>query len=202
MRSILAFLFLAVSAVAQTLTPTAAPTTVSVGKSVNIALTWAAGSTSAAALQWASTLPASSTIVWTIGAAATAAGKTLACSADGTTCVVYGLNTTAISNGIVATGALSLAPAIKGASTFTISFGLGADAAGIAIAVTGGAAGFFVASPFDLNGDGLVNGADLSLAVQQVTGTSPCTTADFNADGKCNVIDLLLLVLDSMSPNP
>jgi hypothetical protein len=46
------------------------------------------------------------------------------------------------------------------------------------------------ASRCDLNGNGVVNIADVQLAVSQALGASTCGTADLNGNGLCNVIDV------------
>ena len=45
-------------------------------------------------------------------------------------------------------------------------------------------------SSCDLNGDGVVNVADVQLAISQSIGALPCTTADLQQNGKCTVIDV------------
>ncbi len=198
MYKLIAVIALSLCARAQSIIPTVSPSTVVAGKTTTVTLTYTAGSTPAAGLQWTDTLPPSSTVVWTISAAATANGKQLDCNATGTTCLLFGLNQTAISAGVIATGVLTIPN--KGSQTFTVTSALGADPNGISIAVGAGAIGILGTSIYDLNGDGLVNISDLVIAAQQSVGT--CTTADFNGDGKCNIIDLLLLVVDSLSGNP
>src|SRR5579863_7002485 len=63
--------------------------------------------TSPAALQWTLNYSTSdfSAVTMTAGSAATAAGKSISCNttAGGPTCVLWGVNTTAIPNGVVAT---------------------------------------------------------------------------------------------------
>ena len=45
-------------------------------------------------------------------------------------------------------------------------------------------------SACDLNADGLVNSADITLALDQALGLLACTNGDINKDGVCNVIDV------------
>jgi len=54
-------------------------------------------------------------------------------------------------------------------------------------------------SPCDLNGDGVVNVADVQLGINQVLGTLPCTTADLQHNGQCNVIDVQRLITASLT---
>lgn len=200
MRPILALLF-AVGAIGQTLTPSVVPTTINTGQTGVATLTFAPGSDPIAAMQWTTAFPAGLTGTWTIGAAGTAASKSLGCNAANTLCVVYGLNETPILAGPVATLALTSTSSAK-ALMLGFSGGLGADPVGVGVTIATSNLLVNPFSKFDLNQDGLVNITDLGLAVQQELGNAPCTTADFNGDGKCNVIDLLLLVIDSLSPNP
>jgi hypothetical protein len=195
-------LFLGLPLLGQTILPTVTPNAIPVNKTVTITLTYNPGPSQAAAIQWASVLPAGSTIIWSLSSGPTSENKTLSCNSSGLICIIYGLNTTTIAGGILATGILSVGATGHGPQTFTVSSAFGADATGLAISMSGGAVGYSIVSIFDLNADGLVNAADLSLAIQQVIGNTACVTADFNNDGKCDSVDILLLVLDSMSPNP
>ena len=42
----------------------------------------------------------------------------------------------------------------------------------------------------DLNSDGIVNVADVQLAVNQAMATQPCTNGDLDGDGRCDVTDV------------
>lgn len=42
----------------------------------------------------------------------------------------------------------------------------------------------------DLNGDGIINGADVAIAISQALGTVPCTNADLDQNGNCSVVDV------------
>jgi hypothetical protein len=44
--------------------------------------------------------------------------------------------------------------------------------------------------PCDINGDGLVNAADIPAAINQVLGTTPCGTAALQQPGQCTVVDV------------
>jgi hypothetical protein len=44
--------------------------------------------------------------------------------------------------------------------------------------------------PCDVNGDGLVNAADITAAINQVLGTAPCGTAALQQAGQCTVVDV------------
>jgi hypothetical protein len=53
-------------------------------------------------------------------------------------------------------------------------------------------------SPCDLNRDNIVNSTDVALARDQLLEVSPCTTADLQPDGKCDVVDLQRIVNASL----
>jgi hypothetical protein len=46
----------------------------------------------------------------------------------------------------------------------------------------------------DLNSDGVINVADVQLAINQALGRAPCTTADVNQDGLCNTVDVQRII--------
>jgi hypothetical protein len=50
----------------------------------------------------------------------------------------------------------------------------------------------------DVNGDGVVNGIDVQLAINQALGVSPCTTADLQQTGVCTVVDVQRVINASM----
>ncbi len=108
-------------------------TTIASAGAAALSLTFSAGTTPAAALQWTIQYPATgiSAIAATAGPALTAAGKTLQCT-PGTgayTCVASGMNSTAIASGVVAT----LAVTAGGTSQLTVSNTLAADPTGTAL---------------------------------------------------------------------
>lgn len=107
-------------------------------------------------------------------------------------CVLFGRNLTSFANGAVASIVLT-PPATAATGTVTISIAavLGSDPAGIPITMSGAALTAQVVS-YDLNGDGMINGADLAESLSQVLGTKPCTTADLNKDSACKATDLIL----------
>jgi uncharacterized protein (TIGR03437 family) len=105
------------------------------GTTVSLALSFSAGSSAPAALQWTLVYPLNkiSAISETAGPAAAAARKTLSCASSpgALTCVLSGLNTNAIAGGVVANLQLTLA---VNATTTSISF-----SNPVAIAATGSA---------------------------------------------------------------
>jgi hypothetical protein len=54
------------------------------------------------------------------------------------------------------------------------------------------------ANSCDLNSDGVVNGADVTLAINQALGMAPCTTAALQTNGQCNVVDVQRIINASL----
>jgi len=208
MKAIALLLLLSASVFAQTLTLAVSPVNVAPGgtATVSINFTDTAPSSNTAGLQWNLTLPAGFTVAaGTVGAAGTSAQKVLSCV--GLTCILAGtdgatgtsnfqLNTTAIGSGTVATFPLTVpANATVGANSLSLASIFGASTTGLNVALTTSPAILTVLSKYDLNSDGAVNLADVTIALNQATGAAPCANADVNGDGKCNVLDVLLVVL-------
>jgi hypothetical protein len=63
-------------------------------------------------------------------------------------------------------------------------------------------AGDGTGSPYDLNGDGVINAADVQIAINQALGLAPCTNGDVNHDGVCNIFDVQLVTLAISSAAP
>jgi hypothetical protein len=108
---------------------------------------------------------------------------------------VAGLNLNVIPAGVVATyTAVVAANAGAGTDSFVLSNLVAADPSGNAVTISPGAAvNVAVLSKFDLNGDGKVDIVDYTAYLKEIFGTAPCSDS-FVGDGKCNLIDLLLLV--------
>ena len=71
------------------------------------------------------------------------------------------------------------------------------DRNGSAMAVSAGPTySLTILAKADLNGDGAVNSADVSLMANQVTGGT-CSD-DQNGDGKCDLLDVLVVVLRAL----
>ena len=49
----------------------------------------------------------------------------------------------------------------------------------------------------DLNGDGVVDAADVQIAINQSLGKAPCKKADLDRDGACNVVDVQRVIVAS-----
>ena len=101
------------------------------------------GSNQPAAIQWTLIYPAASVagLNVTAGPALSSAGKTVTCAggAGAVTCVAWGVNSTTISDGVIAFVSVTLSGG--SAAPISISNSLGASPAGDAITVTGGAGG-------------------------------------------------------------
>ncbi len=203
MKKLILFLFCVGSVLAQSLSITA-PAKVKAGTIAGFSVDLTPG-TPVAGLQWTFNYPAGVPgVSWNTGAASTAAGKSVSCAPPSASqiCLSIGFNTTNFGAGQIATASIPIPLAIRGPITFSLTNVIGSDASGNAVAVTGGTATVTVTSPFDINGDGKVDSMDLGIVISQILGVTPCTTADFNGDGVCNVQDALLLVVDAGSPTP
>jgi hypothetical protein len=53
-------------------------------------------------------------------------------------------------------------------------------------------------NPCDLNSDGVVNAADVTIAINQALGTTACTNAALQGNGQCNVIDVQRIINASL----
>jgi hypothetical protein len=184
------------SAAAQTVTLTAPAATVRAGQQVVVTAT-VSGSPSFAAINYTLNAPSGWTAgTTTVGAAGTAASKVIACGAT-RICVVYGAsNNTLIGAGVLTSVPLTIpAGTAPGPVTVAISSVVAGNAAAQPVTVTTVPLILTVLSIYDLNSDGIVNSSDIQPVVDQIVGTTSCTTADFNADGKCDSLDILLLVI-------
>ncbi len=168
--------------------------------SITLRVTYSTAAPDVAGLQWSMALPVGVTVTAATGAADTTAAKTLLCRTDGTMCIVYGVNQTMIGSGDVAVYTVTFpANTPPGNYTFTMSGVLGVTSAGSPFSVVA-AAPLTVAilSNYDLNGDGLVNSADVALAVNQALGKTACGTADFDGNGACNLFDVEAIILKAL----
>jgi hypothetical protein len=57
-----------------------------------------------------------------------------------------------------------------------------------------GGSGTLAPSSCDLNADGIVNNADIQVAINQSLGLSRCTNADLVGSGQCNVVDVVRVI--------
>ncbi len=163
---------------------------------VTVHVTYATPAADVAGLQWSLALPVGVTVTTAAGAADTTAAKTLLCRTDGTMCLVYGVNQTMIGSGDVAVYTVTFpANTPPGNYTFTMSGVLGVSTTGSPLSVAAAAPlTVSISSSYDLNSDGVVNSADVTLAVNQALGKTACNTADFNGDGACNLVDVQAII--------
>jgi hypothetical protein len=207
-KTILFVLFAAYSA-AQSISLSVAPAMVSEsGGSATLTLTFADAVPTAnvAGLEWTLTLPAGVTAgAATIGAASMAAGKVLTC---GTTvppiCVLIGdgttLNEAAIASGVLATMPLTVAAStVPGSLSILPRAVLGTTGPGMAVSIAASTINLVVDSEYDLNGDGVVNAADVAIMASEADGSSTCSAPSTGVgDGKCGLIDVELEILAAL----
>lgn len=174
---------------------------------VNVQLTNSTAATAPAitALQFDFTAPAEiGQVVIAVGPAAVAAGKQISCNipapgVNGTAgrCILWGLNVTAVGDGVVAIMTAPVVAAAKLANeTLGILLGQASDANGNAVSVASMGGSFPVFTGCDLNRDGLTDIADVNVVVAAViaspNGVSATCTAsgsDLTKDGRCTVLD-------------
>ena len=142
------------------------------------------------ALGWA-TVP-------TIGAAGTSDSKSVYCAASSGNllCLIVGMNATALSDGTLATLAVTVPrSASAGTTTLTLTGIVGANASDTSVGVTAGSPfGLNIVSACSLTGDATVTQADWTAGLPYYLGTSACTpAADLNSDGVCNILDAQIL---------
>jgi|HubBroStandDraft_2_1064218.scaffolds.fasta_scaffold21502_2 DNA-binding CsgD family transcriptional regulator len=185
------------TAFGQSLTLVSAPVAPGASGTVFVSLAGIPTGTSIAALEFTVSVPPGLAFNPTVGTIV-AGNKSITCSAPGQslTCIVWGSTVVAMLNGVVAQLTFT-APATG--VTITLSNTLGADITGSSVAITAGAPLVLsVLSPCDLNGDGVVNLADVQIVLTAAL-TTTATTPDLNGDGKVNVIDVQRVV-DAAAP--
>jgi trimeric autotransporter adhesin len=141
---------------------------------LNFSMT-ASGGAQAESLEWSlSYSPADvSSIAVSAGPAATSAGKTVACSTGNGTvmCLLYGIDSTVISSGVVAQVAVNLSPTTHSTSTaIQVSGPMAASAAGESIPATGSGGTVTILQP----STGLT-GLTCSPATFSAAGSASCT---------------------------
>lgn len=154
-----------------------------------------------AGFSWILAMPTGFTYIAAPGAAAVAAGKTVNTNPAVGSAILFGLNQNVIQPGDVCVYTITV-PATQafGPVSFALTAVVAGSASGSGLAISAGPPVTITVAPsrFDLNSDGAIDAQDLLLVANQATGVAPCTTADFNADGKCDLIDGLLLALGSL----
>lgn len=197
MKRFSAILLTALPLFAQTLT-LSGPATARPGATVTVNLSVAASGS--AALQWAVGLPTGYTATVVAGAAAT--GKDLSCTVSNAFCLLVGQNATVIGNGVVAVYSLRVPATASGTAALPLGNLLGASAEGNPVTITSGPAySLQILATEDLNGDGTVTAADVTLMTTQAIASQTTPSAcinDLNSDGRCDVLDVFQVVLKSL----
>jgi hypothetical protein len=198
MRLLLPMLLAAAACYGQGTLTLSGPATARPGTPVELTLDLA-GVSSAAGVQWTMTAPPNTTVTPQTGAAAEAASKVLECDDARRTCVVVGLNSNPIAPGQVAKFIMQVgAAATRGIDSITLDGLILATVNADSIPVTAGAAySLRILARSDLDGDGYTNWDDVRLMLDQVFGRAECT-GDQNGDGKCDLIDVMMIVKDAM----
>lgn len=204
MKRLFAFLFAAaILATAQSIGLSVAPASVAPGGIATLSLTYtdAVPSANIAGIEWSLTLPAGVTAgASTLGAASSGAAKVLTCGPA--ICLLIGNgatpNETAIGSGVLATIPVTVSAATApGALSISLAAVSGATGPGLLAAVTTTPATLTVSSKYDLNGDGSVTTADITLMLNITDGTTATCAAPASGvgDGKCGLIDVELEIL-------
>jgi hypothetical protein len=171
------------------------------GDTITLRVSYSAGDS--AGLQWSLSQPWLPSSIVT-GTAAAAGFKNVQCNTAGSICIVSGINVNTLPAGEEAVYTVTIPPAASpGTYTWILSGVLGVTSSGVPLFVSAGApvvvtVGAPLLSKFDLNSDGVVNAADVAIALDQSLGKATCGTADVNADGKCNLIDVEAVILKAL----
>lgn len=191
---------------AQSLTLSLSPASLQAGQSTTLTISYtdATPSSNTAAIEWALSLPAGITAgSYSAGSALTTAGKLINCGPSA--CVAAGdgatLNDTVIASGPIATVPLTVtSTTAPGTLTVTLTSLLGATATNPStVTLTVNSPTVTVLSRYDLNGDGLVNAADVTIMLNEVIGSATCSGQSLNVgDGKCDVEDLEFEILAAL----
>jgi hypothetical protein len=206
MKSLLALASFAACCFAQSLTLSLSPSSVQAGQPATLAIAYQDSSPSAnvAGIQWQLTLPAGVTAGAPVGGAAlTAASKAINCGTS--ICIAIGdgtaLNDSVIASGAIASIPLTVSPSAASGNITAAVLGVTATNPS-SVALTVNTITLTVLSPYDLNGDGSVNAADVGIMLNELlTGT--CTGQSLKVgDGKCGLIDLETEILAALGLAP
>lgn len=209
MRNALAFVALfAAAAAAQSLAIAQPSVIVSVSPAsvlpggtavVTLAYVDSAISANIAGVEWANIgLPAG---VVTTNPTSSVASKVLSCGP--VACILAGtgspLNATVIGSGVIATIPITIGASVApGTINLALSGLKGATAAGAAAAIQSIGAVLTVASKYDLNGDGLVNMADVQIMLTQAENGTCTAPSSGVGEGQCVIDDVLLEILAAL----
>lgn len=163
---------------------------------LNVSLSGSAGA-NAAGLGWSMAVPPGFSFTPAIGAAGVAAAKSVQCHAAQNVlrCVLYGVNSNVLGDGLLVTLNGLVDPGIPpGQVSLGLSSTLGANLMSSAVPVLADVPlTFQLASPCDIDGNGVVDSADVNLARGAAVWTAACT-ADLDRNGICDIVDLQRVV--------
>jgi hypothetical protein len=195
MKLIPLFLLLASAAFCQSLTLTSSAATVKPGSQIllTVGFTDAVPSANVAGVQWTLVAPPG-----LIASAPTSLVSNKPTTCNLATCLIVGdsipLNSAPLTSENLAAITLSFPNSVgPGPLTFSLSNTLGATVAGASVALNSPTVTVQILSPYDLNGDGVVNLLDVQLAAQQADGLLPCTTANFGSGCNISAVELVIL---------
>lgn len=193
MKRFLFVMLLALPLAAQPKLDVTGPSEIRRGETLQLDVTLA-DAANISGLQWDLTQPFGSPTM-ARGAAAETAEKELYCEPP--RCLVVGMNSNLIADGVVGSYAVVIPDdAALGPVTLALSGVLAASPDANPVTLQPGAQlALQVRSwRWDLNDDGVVDGVDLLISVNQVLGVTACTTADLDNSGSCDLYDVLILV--------
>jgi hypothetical protein len=178
------------------------PATARAGANITLLL-GVTGSTSGTALQFAINTPAGAVVTVTPGSVA--APKALNCGSAPlfTFCLLYGTDVGALKDGQIAQYVVKLPAGLSaGPLTFPLVSLQSVSPAGASISASAsGTYSLNILAITDLDGNGVTNAADVSAMALQViaaqTTPSACVN-DINGDGKCDLIDVVLVLLKAL----
>lgn len=122
-----------------TLTQKCADAVVVPGNTLACTLELAGGNNAVGAFQFAPVVPLGDVPTVTAAGTALAAGKTAFCTPTFTQCLIFGINTTTIADGVVANISYFVPKKHRGTDVFTVSGALGSTVGGMAIPIAAGA---------------------------------------------------------------
>lgn len=190
----LAIVLLAPLAFSQSVTLSVSPASLQSGTAtLTASFTDSSPSAGMAGVQWVLSLPSGITAALpAAGAATTAAAKIITCGTA--LCVDIGSappNETQINSGVLFTVPLTVSGATPGANAITLTSLLGVSGTGgtnaSTINLSVNPATLTILSVYDLNGDGIVNGADVGIMLLDLVNRTCTGQAASVGDGKCDL---------------
>jgi len=155
-------------------------------------------------IQFDLSIPAASGAVAMALGPAAPAGKTITCSTGvSIRCLVVGLDTNVIPDGIVAVASVTLASSLNASPVaVTLANPVEADAGANSLPVTipNPTLSLSIKNACDVNGDGIVSQADLVVVVAQAITKINAVATDLNRDGKTDVLDAQIVATAATGP--